>query len=237
MNFESIKEHIVAFIGKYQNELYALSQNESKALELAGTIAVAEHYRYLGYSISVVNPDTSKNYFLVKTSTRGYPWNFSKIIISKGDKVFEIHTNLSVRSYHDEGIYCVDIGIIKEGSIERNEKKWICVKNENLISFGEVKKLVIYPMLLAQFFGIVHEIKPSYTKCNNFDNTEILQPILISLGNFSGNSSSIVSCYRKRKINVYIAQNFDIRLANFRAKKNETPFYDKELDPEFIKEK
>ena len=224
MNINDVVTHITDFVKLYKQELYTLSQNESKALELAGTIAVSEHYKYLGYSIEIVNPENSKNSFCVKTSTRGFPWNFSFVRIAKENNIFEIHTNLSVKSYHDEGVYCVDIGIIKEKSIIKDKTKWKCVENKQLVSFGEVKKLVIYPMLLAQFIGIVHEIRPEYLLMDKKP-IDILEPLLISLGNFSGNSTAIVSAYENRKINVYIADNFDMRLAKYRGKKVKTPFY------------
>jgi len=224
LNLDEVIKHISDFVNHYKNELYNLTQNESKALELAGTIAVCEHYKYLGYSIEIVNPDKAKNVFCVKTSTRGFPWNFSHIKILKENINYEIHTNLSVKSCHDDGVYCVDIGIIKEDSILKDEKKWKCVENSNLLSFGEVKKLVIYPMLLAQFIGIVHEIRPEYLAME-IKPEGIFEPVLISLGNFSGNSTTIVKAYEKRKIKLFIAQDFDIRLANYRGKNVQTPFY------------
>ncbi len=229
MNIEEISLHISNFIDEFKQELYMLAQNESKALELAGTIAVGEHYKSLGYTLEIKNPEKRKNAFVVKTSTRGYPWNFSKICISKNSNSYEIHTNLSVKSFHDVGIYCVDIGIICADSIIKDESKWKCVDNEKLISFGEVKKLVVYPMLLAQFIGIVHEIKP-YFLIDERIQDDILPPTLISLGNFSGNSQSIVDNYKKRNINVYIAHNFDVRLANYRARRITTPFYSIDLE-------
>ena len=225
MNVEGIRDHIGEFVKRYHNELYALSQNESKALELAGTIAVAEHYRYLGYDIRIENPESSPKTFVVKTSTRGFPWNFSKIRAEKDEEKLEIHSNLSVKGFHDDGIYCVDIGVIRENSIKPDRKKWLRVDNDALITFGEVKKLVIYPMLLAQFIGIVHEIAPCFLADDPAGRKSEVPPILISLGNFSGNSKSIVGAYKGRKVKVYIANNFDIRLANYRAKKVSTPFY------------
>ncbi len=59
--------------------------------------------------------------------------------------------NLMVRGAHDEGIYCVDVGIVRTGVVPQAvepEAKWECVPNESLISFAEVKRLLVYPMLL-----------------------------------------------------------------------------------------
>lgn len=61
--------------------------------------------------------------------------------------------NLIVRSAHDTGKFCVDFGLAKVGAVPEKGKKgsWDALNNDDLITFGEVKKLVIYPMLLAQF--------------------------------------------------------------------------------------
>jgi hypothetical protein len=49
----------------------------------------------------------------------------------------EIHMNIFVRGAHDEGIYCVDVGVVKSGvvpeKVNRTEK-WICVENGTLVT-------------------------------------------------------------------------------------------------------
>ena len=90
-----------------------------------------------------------------------------------------------------------------------------------------MKKLVVYPMLLAQFIGIVHEIKPCFIYGRlprGFFKYEHLFPVLASLGNFSGNSSKIVDAYKSRNIHITIAENFDVRLANVRGGHQKSPF-------------
>jgi hypothetical protein len=106
--------------------------------------------------------------------------------------------------------------------------KWQCVPNESLISFAEAKRLPVYPMLLAQFIGIVHEIKPEFVNApapDGFGRTTHLPPTLISLGRFSGNSRKIVDAYVARGITVCIAESFDVRLAVHRKKGTRSPLY------------
>jgi hypothetical protein len=102
------------------------------------------------------------------------------------------------------------------------------------VTFAEVKKLVVYPMLLAQFLGIVHEIKPQFIGgviSEQFLEEDHLFPTLASLGHFSGNSTKIVEAYPSRNIRVVIAQNFDVRLANLRGGKKSSPFEDENTGP------
>jgi len=131
-----------------------------------------------------------------------------------------------VRSAHDDGIYCVDVGVVRANSVPREKPNdgWHCVGNSDLITFAEVKKLVVYPMLLAQFLGIVHEIRPECLKNKFAENASHLRPVLIALGHFSGNAAAIVSAYPSRGITVTIAENYDVRLARVRGGNLSSPF-------------
>jgi len=231
MNIDAIGTHIKGFLKKHKQTFYSISTNQSKALELAVAVGVTEHYRYKGYAVEIANPAKTPNQFVIKTGTRGYPWNFSRIILNRDGKDFEAHLNLMTRSAHDEGKYCVDVGIVKSGTVPTKgaKKSWDCASNSDLVTFAEVKKLVIYPMLLAQFLGIVHKIKPQFIGGDipgYFLEESHLFPTLASLGHFSGNSKKIVEAYQSRCICVIIAQNFDVRLANLRGGKISSPFED-----------
>lgn len=229
MDVDAISAHIKGFLEKHKQTFYTISTNQSKALELAVAVGVTEHYRYKGYTVEIANPAKTPNQFVVKTGTRGYPWNFSRINLSRDGNVYEAHLNLLAQSAHDEGRYCVDVGIVKSGAVptKRTKKSWDCAANSDLVTFAEVKKLVVYPMLLAQFLGIVHEIKPQFIGGaipGQFLKEDHLLPALASLGHFSGNSSKIVDAYKARGIHVVIAQNFDVRLASLRGGKISSPF-------------
>lgn len=224
---ESIRKVVADHIGA----LREIGESQTKLLELASVTGVVQHFAALGYDAQVSNPTGST--FRVKTSTRGFPWNFSYFTLQSGNEKIEVHMNLMVRSARDEGIYCVDVAVVKPGTILNPGKgqKWVCVENEALLSFAEAKKLVVYPMLLAHFIGIVHEVKPGYLSVSKEKVFGLLPPVLITLGNFSGNSKAIVSNYPARDISVVIAENYDIRLARVRAGSFVSPF------PESIGEK
>jgi hypothetical protein len=93
-------------------------------------------------------------------------------------------------------------------------------------------------MLLAQFIGIVHEIRPEFLKGpppEGSGRTKHLPPALVSLGKFSGNSRIIVDSFVSRGISVCIAENYDMRLAAHRNGTTESPLYwDDPASPENI---
>jgi hypothetical protein len=120
----------------------------------------------------------------------------------------------------------VEPGVVPS-SVVRGQK-WTCVENASLITFAEVKRLVVYPMLLAQFVGIVHEIKPGFLQAplpNGFGRYEHLPPALMALGHFSGNSAAIIHAYDRRSVLLCIAENFDQRIASHRKGKCRSPLY------------
>jgi hypothetical protein len=83
--------------------------------------------------------------------------------------------------------------------------------NANLITFAEAKKLVVYPMLLAHFIGIIHELAPVFLLSlpPHFEESNHFAPALITLGYCTANSGEIVSAYPNRGVTVNIEANFD----------------------------
>ena len=50
--------------------------------------------------------------------------------------------NCKVRSAHDEGIYCVDVAVVKCGHMPTSKKvKWLCAENSILLTYAEGKKI------------------------------------------------------------------------------------------------
>lgn len=223
MKVDEIEMAIKRVVRRFSGTLKAISNSQTQLLELASITGVAEHYKSLGYAIQAVNPPKKKG-FVVKTTTRGYPWNFSYFVCRRDGVELEVHMNVRVRSAHDLGIYCVDVGVVAVDAIPKAKSTppWECVANVDLLTFAETKKLVVYPMLLAQFIGIVHEICPGNLS-GSVRHIELF-PALITLGHFSGNSTSIVGAYPGRGINVKVVENYDMRLSRVRLGLVASPF-------------
>ena len=80
--------------------------------------------------------------------------------------------------------------------------------------------MVVYPMLIAQFIGIVHEIKPDFLvgkrptvfrRRNHFD------PALISIGHLHGTAANICKALKRRRFYINILPHFDLTLARLRS--------------------
>jgi hypothetical protein len=137
--------------------------------------------------------------------------------------------NLVVEGAHDRGRYCVDVGIVKPDRVPQNKvRAWLALKNRDLLSFAEVKRITVYPMLLAHFLGIVHELKPKFLSDRSrihFNRRNYLPPALLVLGGFSANSRDIVENYLSRGVNVKIAHALDIRISRYRSGNSSSPLY------------
>lgn len=205
MNLAEAVDSLDRFIKKHKSEFYDLPKRETALFEIVGIVATAEKLRKSGFAVEVQNLQNAK--FKVKVTSSGNPNNFSHFRCSKGGRVFEIHGNLMVKGAHDEGVYCVDVAIVTRNSIPSkivNLRKWKGIENRFLVSFAEMKRMVAFPMLLAQFIGIVHEIKPRYLRARSSGAPRkcLVKPALMVQRYSSPNCKAIVANFEKRGISI-----------------------------------
>ena len=172
-----LEANIASFLQNHRTEIQNITSAITNIFEAFCYVVVVKYYADLGYRIE---PDKLLDgKFRFKYSTAGNPWNFSFFRVCNPQTsvaLFEIRHNLKIVSSwtqdgdteRDKALFAVDIAIVNPdrvpnppiGTPRGGSVTWL--ENENLLTFGEVKKLVAYPMLLAQFLGIVHELQPQY---------------------------------------------------------------------------
>lgn len=229
MDVDAVAKTILAFTRRHSQVLTTLGSRQSQVLELAALVGVGQHYMAGGYRVTVENPRRGSD-FVVKAGTRGHPADYSRLRCTKDRDEVELHANLLVQSARDEGTYCVDVGIARPHRVpsRKGGKAWHRLDNKDVRSFAEVKKLVVYPMLLTQFVGIVHEIRPSFLttpRPRGFGPGKHLPPTLIALGHYSSNSEVIVKSFRERGFSFLVTASFDVRLTKCRFDSSRSPFY------------
>jgi hypothetical protein len=227
MNANSVSNAIKLFARQHRTALDFLNARQTQLLEIGAIVGVVQHYRAYGYNTSIRNPGGTQE-FRVKLSTRGHPADYSHVVCERGTTVCELHSNLSVLGGRDSGIFCVDVAIVNSGVVptKKGKKASEPLQNNDLISFAEAKKLVIYPMLLAQFLGIVHEVTPKFLKRDKKYRlgNDHLHPALIALGSLTPNARDILRSFKRRKYKITIAELFDIRLSAAARGRNLSPF-------------
>lgn len=147
--------------------------------------------------------------------------------MSPNEWLFEIRHNLKVAGAHwadQDGtsppLFAVDVAVVHPSSVPNHEpgtKKgpndvdW--AHNEALLTFAEVKKLVAYPMLLAQFLGVVHELKPKYVigAASEFTSDGIHPPpILFTSQHLTKGSQTVLESFSRRGIGILAIENVDV---------------------------
>ena len=219
MNVPAVTKALNGYINSHGAQFKRLSHRQSQLLEIGALTVVAKHYEIAGYNVSPQN--LAKNDFKVKMSTRGAPWNFSWFQVSGPKGCYEIHANLPVQdAYATEGArFVVDVAVIPQGCLPttvKDRKAWASVVNSDLITFVEAKALVVYPMLIAHFIGIVHELQPRFLSGRRpygFSARGHFDPALVSLGYLHGTCGKIVSGFRARKCKVKVVPDFDSELS------------------------
>jgi hypothetical protein len=212
-------------IRQYKETFGALSRKDGALLELSAMMLAVQHYKKLNYNIKPIVPSNQiknmkgrKIVFSPKWGTKGIPRSHSWWQIERDEKKYEIHMNAPVWDgiYGNTTVYVVDVAVIKYQAVSTDDKHYDGVtgfKNNDLITFMEAKSFPIYPMLVAHFLGIVHEIKPwalngktpkMFLKESHFD------PTLLTRGFPKVNVSNLLRSLSKRKFKVRIIHNFEV---------------------------
>lgn len=181
---QQLTRRVCDFLERHQTGIGDISPVLSNVFEAACFVLFARYYEEAGYVLRAENLLEGK--FRFRFSTAGLPWNFSYLAVvpagaeahADGAALFEIRHNQKVAGAwidaqeedEEPALFAVDIAVIDAGSLpdlprgrrRGNQRHW--AENHRLITLGEAKKLIAYPMLLAQFLGIVHELKPGFLK-------------------------------------------------------------------------
>lgn len=222
MDVAAVSAGLKAFMRRHSTSFEELNKRQSQLLEMGALALAAEHYRTKGYWVFPENLQGGS--FRVKLSTRGKPWNYSWFRCER-DRHFEIHANPPVRSAFgkDGGRYVVDVGVLRESGWGRKGQATE-VENSNLITFIEAKRLVIYPMLIAQFIGIVHEVKPRFLggrRPRRFLQDDHFDPALVAVGYLHATAAKIARALPERDYKIKIAPAFDLSIARLRRSGDE----------------
>ena len=222
MDVTAVRDALVDFAKRHKTELDRLGSRKSQLLEVGLLAVCAEHYRIAGYEVLPRN--LQRGSFKIKLGSRGYPWNFSWFECERGGEKVELHSNLSVFSSYrmDEGVYVVDVGVSKGGAVPLSKPAdgWRAIENDFLVTFAEAKSLIIYPMLLAQFVGIVNEITPMFlrgSRPSGFLEVGHFDPALIAVGHLHATARKIARAYPERGYFVKIVPAMDMKLSLLRG--------------------
>jgi hypothetical protein len=178
--FQDLETRVSKFLSTHRTAVENVTKAASNVFEAVCFVIFARHYENIGYQL--VPQNLSEGKFRFRYNTNGLPWRYSYFAVhsyegQSNKPLFEIWHNQKVAGAWvkdkdedaEQALFAVDIAVTRAGALPAdlpfqesgaNHQYW--VDQSDLITIGEAKKLVAYPMLLAQFLGIVHEIKPQF---------------------------------------------------------------------------
>lgn len=224
-----IKDRISSFLTTHRTETEEIASKISNIFEAFCYVLFVLHYEREGLKPKVENL-TPDNIFKFRFSTAGHPWNFSYFSVRRNEEsdevLFEIRHNQQVVGHYVEvdtgsdekpGLFALDIAVIEPGGLPNppigtkytNERTYVL--NDGLITFGEAKKLVAYPMLLASFYGVVHELRPEFlegrTLPSSFDLCPHPFPILFTADFLTKGTKNVLKTFEDRQLKVTIVED------------------------------
>jgi hypothetical protein len=229
--FDQLAAKVSEFLIRHRSAFYEISSQLSNVFESWCYVLFVSYYETAGYELRPEN--LLDGNFRFKYNTKGYAWNYSYFIPfstevpSPPHGLFEIRHNqqvagawveISNRGEDEPPMFALDIAVIKPDSLPDfkrgqplgGQQYW--VNNADLITFGEAKKLVAYPMLLAQFLGIVHEIKPEFIKAKDGELEPTLKqkhpyPVLFTSNNLMRGTERVLKSFMERELLITIIDN------------------------------
>lgn len=179
------EKEIKDFANKYKTIVVNQAKRTSDYFEMTCFNYIVRFYELQGYELQVKNLQAGK--YRYKCSPSGIQSNFSHFeatINIDGKKfAYEIQHNLAVQSSQDSKLFTTpDISIIQKGKVEYTKEYYDTkttfsyVKNNNLMTFCEVKQFNPFPELLFNFIGVLNELKKEYMTDNGIE----LKPVHIA---------------------------------------------------------
>ena len=241
MNSEAVGQlanNISGFLEKYQTQLANIASHSTNVFEAMCFVLFARYYEEEGYQLKPENLADGKFHF--RYSTNGNPWNFSYFAVLDSEsadtdaRLFEIRHNQKVAGAwitsnkdvedgeKDPPLFAVDVAVVETGSLpslprgHARGKERIWVENCSVITFAEAKKLKAYPMLLAQFLGIVHEIKPEFLNIEGhkihgaFDEQRHPPPTLLTSDYLTWGAEKVLQSFEERNIRVRVLKGVSV---------------------------
>lgn len=163
-----LEKEIKDFVNKFKATISNHANRISDYFEMSCYNLVVRFYENNNYNVTIQNLQKGK--YTYKCSPAGIQSNYSYFLVAKivGKKEleFEIQHNLATQSSFNNEIFTnPDITVIKKGKSRTTtnyyaiNRRFSYVRNDDVITFFEVKNFNPFPELVFNFIGIVNELR------------------------------------------------------------------------------
>lgn len=159
---KSVEKKAQEFANKHSLTYSKKKRELSASFEIGCFHALLNYYHGVGYAVSVTNLVAGEYRYL--TSPNGNPDNFSYIILSGDDGVFELRQQIRIYSHLDGDIaFAPDIVVLFRGSeisairdedYASGKRPFYTVSSKSVVAVHECKSMVPFPELLVSFIGM-----------------------------------------------------------------------------------
>lgn len=177
---------LLAFFSAYHAQLDSFGRYVNQTFEAFALAQTIKWYMARGWKVSCKNPKGGQ--FKLKFSTRGKPVNFSYFILKDKKQTIHIRHQLRVGIRHNvtsSANINLDVAVYNETDLSKYALDEF-LPNSELLSFGEAKHMSAYAELMANFVGLVHELKPekldNIRNSNGFVPSDHIPPFMIVSG-------------------------------------------------------
>lgn len=230
-----LRNKVHDFLAMHRTEATQVASSLPHVFEAICYVLVLRYFESDGYRVEARRLIDGK--FRFKYNTNGDPWNYSYFVVLRQDPATNIcvpiaevwHNQLVAGSWckaidldGEVPLFAADVAVVRPNSVPTEDrpkrrkgipqpKPRTWVRNEDLLTFGEAKCLVAYPMLLAQFFGIVHEIKPAFLedRASN-DEAPLLYPILFTDNILTKGAKKVILSFVNRGLTISVVPNVSL---------------------------
>lgn len=205
----NLATEINTLLTQQQKLLSITSGRMSQFFEVGTLLAVYKYYKHLGYITKIHD---IRGVFRCKLTTRGYPADYSYVTAqdpSVPSQIFAIYQNVPIQTSSIAHAHlCVDVAVLRRPLNKARPRNWKFVSNSQMLTWVECKYLEIYPMMVAHFIGIIHELSPGHLSGASTSHPH-LQPTLVSKGSLSPNLQLIINSFQSRNITANVRVPFD----------------------------
>ena len=224
-----LEKEIKDFVNKFKATVSNHASRISDYFEMSCYNLIVRFYENNDYDVSIQN--LQNNEYVYKCSPAGIQSNYSHFLVTKteGKKryEFEIQHNLATQSSFDKKVFTnPDITVIKKGTAKTTTKyysikrRFSYVKNEDMITFFEVKNFNPFPELVFNFTGIVNELRNEILSNNAVEQKPIhLAPCLMISGKPNKQTKKIKESLEERYCINIIYDLFDNGISTFSKKR------------------
>lgn len=156
-------ESITKEFAEKHGSVYNKKQRElSASFEIGCFHSILNYYQGVGYEVSIQNLVNGEYRYL--TTPNGNPDNFSYILLSGEDGVFELRQQVRIYSDLDEDIaFAPDMVVLFQGSsilpkkdadYASGKRPFYSASSKSVVAAHECKSMVPFPELLVSFIGM-----------------------------------------------------------------------------------